>query len=175
MEILKPDGNTSYTVTTEGLNELLFREHINFSKVTEDDVIDYFTIFQELLYNPGQSKRVKEIREKFPDISLRYSANSFKNLNVKRVKEYPGSGLSCKATPSKSSCNEIPVDLTNNNPLQLYQELSLLLAAKQAGNKNTLGKASIILDHFKNNKSINPYVIEIYSSEVFDKISILLH
>ena len=50
--------------------------------------------------------------------------------------------------------NEVPVDLTNKNPLQLFQELSLLLAAKQAGNKNTLGKASIMLDHLKNNKSI---------------------
>ena len=49
----------------------------------------------------------------------------------------------------------IPIDLTNKNPVQLLHELSLLLAAKQAGNKNTLGKASIILDHLRNNKSIS--------------------
>ena len=49
----------------------------------------------------------------------------------------------------------IPVDLTNKNPVQLLHELSLLLAAKQAGNKNTLWKASIILDHLRNNKSIS--------------------
>ena len=46
------------------------------------------------------------------------------------------------------------VDLTNKNSIHLLKELSLLLAAKQAGNKNTLGKASIILDHLKNNGSI---------------------
>ena len=51
--------------------------------------------------------------------------------------------------------SSIPVDLTNKSPVQLLHELSLLLAAKQAGNKNTLGKASIILDHLKNMKSIN--------------------
>ena len=33
----------------------------------------------------------------------------------------------------------VPVDLTNKNPVQLLHELSLLLAVKQAGNKNTLG------------------------------------
>ena len=49
----------------------------------------------------------------------------------------------------------IPVDLTDKNPVQLFHELSLLLAAKQTGNKNTLGKASKILDHLKNNKSIS--------------------
>ena len=49
----------------------------------------------------------------------------------------------------------IPVDLTNKNPVQLFHELSLLLAEKQAENKNTLGKASIILDNLKNNKPIS--------------------
>ena len=177
LEIFKPDGSSEKTKNSEGINELLFREHIDFSKVTEKDVDDYFHTFILLQYNPGQSKRVKEIREKFPEVSSNYPVNSLKNLNVKRVKEYPGSGLSCKATcrktgspPSKSCCkaicrktgspplesssNEVPVDLTNKNPLQLFQELSLLLEAKQAGNKNTLGKASIILGHLKNNKSI---------------------
>ena len=48
-----------------------------------------------------------------------------------------------------------PIDLTNMNPVQLLHKLSLLLAAKQAGNKNTLGKASIILDHLRNMKSIS--------------------
>ena len=163
LEIFKPDGSSEKTKNSEDINELLFKERIDFSKVTEKDVDDYFQTFILLQYNPGQSKRVKEIREKFPEVSSNYPVYSLKNLNVKRVKEYPGSGLSCKATPSKSCCkaiplesssNEVPVDLTNKNPLQLFQELSLLLAAKQAGNKNTLGKASIILDHLKNNKSI---------------------
>ena len=53
----------------------------------------------------------------------------------------------------KTPC--LPVDLTNKNPVQLFHELSLLLAAKQAGNKNTLNKASTILDHLQNNKSIS--------------------
>ena len=35
LEIFKPDGRTKETKTTEGLNELLFREKINFNKVTE--------------------------------------------------------------------------------------------------------------------------------------------
>ena len=51
--------------------------------------------------------------------------------------------------------SEVPVDFTNKNPIQLFHELSLLLAAKQTGNKNTLGKASIILDHLRNTKFIN--------------------
>ena len=61
----------------------------------------------------------------------------FKQLHENRIKIFPGSGL-------------VPVDLTNKNPVQLFHELLLLLAAEQAGNKNTLGKASIILDHLGN-------------------------
>ena len=144
LEILKPDGSSEKTKNSEGINELLFKERIDFSKVTEKDVDDYFNIFILLRYDPGQSKRVKEIREKFSDISNQFPARRFKVLHGTRVKEFPGSGL--------REC--VTVDLTNKNSLQLFQELSLLLAAKQAGNKNTLGKASIILDHLRNNKSI---------------------
>ena len=131
---------------TEGLNELLFRNIIDFLKVTDEDVKDYFIIFQELSYNPGHSNRIKEIGKRFPDISNSYPLSMFKQLHKNRTKTFPGSRLGCEA---------IPVDLTNKNPVQLFHELSLLLAAKQAGNKNTLGKASIILDHLKNNKSIS--------------------
>ena len=143
LEILKPDGSSEKTKNSEGLNELLFKEKIDFSKVTEKDVDDYFNIYILLQYDPGQSKRINKIREKFSDISNQFPARRFKVLHGTRVKEFPGSGL-----------NIVPVDLTNKNALQLFQELSLLLAAKQAGNKNTLGKASIILDHLKNNGSI---------------------
>ena len=76
-----------------------------------------------------------------------------KDLHEKRVKTFPGSGLDSEVISSKRPC--LPVDLTNKNPVQLLHELSLLLAAKQAGNKNTLGKVSIMLDHLKNNKSIS--------------------
>ena len=50
LEIFKPDGNSLKTKTNEGLNELLFRKIIDFSKVTEDDVKDYFLIFYEVSY-----------------------------------------------------------------------------------------------------------------------------
>ena len=77
-----------------------------------------FNTFILLQYNPGQSKRVKEIREKFPEVSSNYPVNSLKNLNVKRVKEYPGSGLSCKATCRKTgSLNR----KTKNHPLMKFQ------------------------------------------------------
>ena len=52
----------------------------------------------------------------------------FKDLHEKRVKTFPGFGL----VSSKRPC--LPVDLTNKNSVQLFHELSLLLAAKQAGN-----------------------------------------
>ena len=42
LEIFKPDGNSLKTKTNEGLNVLLFKKTIDFSKVTEDDVKDYF-------------------------------------------------------------------------------------------------------------------------------------
>ena len=58
LEILKPDGNSEKTKTTEGLNELLIEKEIDFSKVTED-VNNYFIIFQELSYNPGSSDGIK--------------------------------------------------------------------------------------------------------------------
>ena len=91
------------TKNSEGLNELLFKEHIDFNKVIEDDVENYFIIFRELLYNPGQSKRVKEIREKFSKVSFNYPVNYFRNLNAERGKEYPGSGLdACQRGVSRS-------------------------------------------------------------------------
>ena len=79
LEILKPDGSSEKTKNSEGLNELLFKEKIDFSKVTEKDVDDYFNIFILLQYDPGQSKRVKEIREKFSNISNQFPARRFKS------------------------------------------------------------------------------------------------
>ena len=144
-------GNTSQN--TEGLNELLFKGTIEFSIVTEKDVNYYFLIFYELSYNPRRSNRIKEIREKFPDISNSYPLSIFKQLHENGIKTFPGSGLDCEVPHQR--CSFGIIDLTNKIPIQLFHELSLLLAVKQAGNINTLGKASIILDHLKNMKSIS--------------------
>ena len=42
------------------------------------------------------------------------------------------------------------LDLTDKNPVDLYQELAMLKSAKLAGNNNTLSRANVILDRLKN-------------------------
>ena len=107
LEIFKPDGSSEKTKNSEGINELLFKERIDFSKVTEKDVDDYFIIFKMLSYNPGESKRIKEIRKKFPDISNKYSIRKFKELHENRIKTFPGSGIDAcqRASAEADSCH----------------------------------------------------------------------
>ena len=90
----------------------------------------YIDIFKLLDINPRTSKRFKNIRKHFERDTILH--RELKTIGGDRM--------------------NIPIDLTNKNPVQIFLELSLLLAAKQAGNKNTLGKASIISDHLKNHE-----------------------
>ena len=132
------DGEYEINNPSEGLKELLFNDedHINLELVDHGDMAKYINILKAMGLNPGRSKRFMNISEKFKNDPI---------LGTELLTLKGGEGLN----------NEVPVDLTNKNPIQLFHELSLLLAAKQAGNKNTLGKASIILDHLKNTKSIS--------------------
>ena len=107
---------------------------------------------------------MKVIRNLFPEVSKRYPSIYFKSLANRRAIEYPGSGVSAKGKPKGNpkgracvgpSPSLIPIDLTNKNPIELYHDLALLMAAKQAGNTNTLGKANVILDKIKELNSIS--------------------
>ena len=131
------DGEYEINNPSEGLKQLLFNDedYINLELIDHGDMAKYINILKAMGLNPGRSKRFMNISEKFKNDPI---------LGKELLTLKGGDGLK----------NEVPVDLTNKNALQLFQELSLLLAAKQAGNKNTLGKASIILDHLKNNGSI---------------------
>ncbi len=180
LEILKPDGTSAWSKLTDGLKALLFEGVPDTSIVTEDDLKNYFEIHQELKNDPGNSKRMKVIRNLFPEVSKRYPSIYFKTLANRRAIEYPGSGMSAKGNSkgnskgkpkgnSKgkpkgkpkgrgyvgSSPSVIPVDLTGKTPVQLYHDLALLKAAKQAGNTNTLGKANMVLDKLKELSSIS--------------------
>ena len=128
---------TTFNNPGDRLMELLLNSNddINLGIVIDQDLKDYIEIFRKLNINPGSSKRFRNIK------------NHFKESPVfqQRFRSIKGEGVT----------SSTPVDLTNKSPVQLLYGLSLLLAAKQAGNKNTLGKASIILDHLKNTKSIS--------------------
>ena len=64
-EILKPDGNSIKTKTTEGLNGLLFREKINLNKVTEKDVNGYFLYFINEVIIQENQKESKKLEKDF--------------------------------------------------------------------------------------------------------------
>ena len=108
--------------------------------VGDEDMVKYINIMKATGINPGQSKRSKNISKQFENYLILGRV-----LRMLKGEEIEGSGLN----------SEVPVDFTNKNPVQLFHELSLLLASKQAGNKNTFGKASIMLDHLRNMKSIS--------------------
>ncbi len=139
------DGELKINNPSEGLTQLLFNDedHINLELVSDEDMIKYLDILKATGLNPGRSLRFRMISKKFEN----------KPIIGRELLTLKGDGLK-EDEFNEVTTNEVPVDLTNKNSIQLFQELSLLLAAKQAGNKNTLGKASIILDHLKNTKSI---------------------
>ena len=140
MTVYNKDGEEKYfRKPSEGLQQLLFNpsNNINLELVDESDIANYIQILKHAEINPGnKSKRIKNIIKHFENDPI--LNREFNQLTI-------GEGLNC----------EVPIDLTNKNPIQLFHDLSLLKAAKQAGNTNTLGKANIILDRLKELKSIS--------------------
>ena len=95
MEILKPDRTSAFTKLTDSLKTLLFDRNteLNTLLITQDDVETFLQIQQELKNDPGNTKRMRNIRNLFPDIIESYLAKNFKSLASQRAIEYPGSGV----------------------------------------------------------------------------------
>ena len=82
MGLLKPDGTSDFTKLTDGLKALLFdgNTDLNVPLITEYDAETFFQIHQKIKNDPGNSKRMRNIRNIFREISKSYPSNNFKSL-----------------------------------------------------------------------------------------------
>ena len=75
-------------------------------------------------------------------------------IDVKKKSKSPIRKVIDKVNPKKKGKGVEIINLTEKNPVELFQELKTLKSAKIAGNNNTFNRASAILDFLRSKKTI---------------------
>ena len=137
IEILHNDPNKDPTKIklTDGLSELLFKKNPDHSKITEDDVNNYFNVYIELKEKPGDSKRINNVIRSFNNPELNQFLKSYNKFSK-------GKGIGRSLI------------VLSNDKKQLFERLNILLAAKKQGHNSSIEEITGILDQLLKMKAI---------------------
>ena len=120
---------------TDGVNQLLTVKDFDINSITKEDFETYLQIYVELKQNPGRSERIKNLRKKFPEISMKYPMKKFGGFL----------GVSNDNQPII-----IPESID-----KIKKRLQVLLAAKSQGHTNVRTEILSLLDILLEKKLID--------------------
>ena len=140
---------------TDGVNQLLTVKDFDINSITKEDFETYLQIYVELKQNPGRSERIKNLRKKFPEISMKYPMKKFGGFLLEKQPTSLSLGVS-------NDSKAITPSVYDNQPIiipesidKIKKRLQVLLAAKSQGHTNVRTEILSLLDILLEKKLID--------------------